>query len=194
MRTTAESEALARKLRADVLEFLAARPGEWVPAADLLALAPEGRATAHTEIGDTPFGSDDPRGPAYDADGSGKPDGSMLADVMRGIAKDLLAEEGGIPWGIRLHDPDGPVGLKEVAHRLGVKEATAHTWQARGVLPEPTWPEVGGRPAWRWSAIRDWALETGRDPRGPNSPRWNRVNGADSGTIVDSATGNPIAQ
>lgn len=193
MRTTVESQALARQLREDILAFLAARPGQWVPFPELLALAPEARATVHTEIGDVPFGYDDPDGPAYDAGPSGEPDARMADNVMSGICEDLLAEKA-LPLAYRLYDPDAPVGLKEAAKRLRVKEATAHTWQARAVLPAPTWPEVGGRPAWRWQVIRDWAIATGRDPKGPNGPRWNGVNGEGSGTVVDSATGDPIAQ
>lgn len=54
-----------------------------------------------------------------------------------------------------------PVGLKEIAERLGVAQATADQWRQRGVLPEPVWV-VGGRPAWTWPLIEGWARETGR--------------------------------
>lgn len=58
-------------------------------------------------------------------------------------------------------DLDEPVGLEEVAARLGVERATADKWRTRGVLPQPTW-RVGGRPAWRWAVIVQWTRETGR--------------------------------
>lgn len=54
-----------------------------------------------------------------------------------------------------------PVGLEEIAARLGVKRGLVDKWRTRGVLPEPTWT-VGGRPAWDWSVIEQWARDTGR--------------------------------
>lgn len=59
-----------------------------------------------------------------------------------------------------LVDPD-PVGLVEIAQRLGVRRTTADVWRNRGLLPEPRWT-VGGRPAWAWADIEKWAKETGR--------------------------------
>lgn len=54
-----------------------------------------------------------------------------------------------------------PVGLVEIAQRLGVTRATADQWRVRGVLPAPDWT-VGGRPAWDWPTIEAWARATGR--------------------------------
>lgn len=54
-----------------------------------------------------------------------------------------------------------PVGLAEIAERLGVSRATADQWRYRGVLPDPRWT-VGGRPAWNWADVERWAHETGR--------------------------------
>ena len=54
-----------------------------------------------------------------------------------------------------------PVGLLEIAERLGVARSTVDKWRIRGLLPEPRWV-VGGRPAWPWTEIRTWAEETGR--------------------------------
>lgn len=54
-----------------------------------------------------------------------------------------------------------PVGLSEIADRLGVARQTAKQWKLRGLLPEPKWT-VGGRPVWDWPAIERWARKTGR--------------------------------
>lgn len=54
-----------------------------------------------------------------------------------------------------------PVGLLEIAERLGVKRQTARMWRQRGVLPAPRWL-VSGLPAWDWPDIARWARETGR--------------------------------
>jgi len=57
-----------------------------------------------------------------------------------------------------------PVGLAEIAERLGVARQTVDAWRTRGRLPAPRWT-VGGRPAWAWCDIETWAVETGRlDP------------------------------
>lgn len=54
-----------------------------------------------------------------------------------------------------------PVGAVEIAVRLGVRRATVDQWQQRGLLPAPDWT-VGGRPAWDWTRIEEWARKTGR--------------------------------
>lgn len=55
-----------------------------------------------------------------------------------------------------------PVGISEIAERLGVKRATVDMWRFRHhTLPEPRWI-VGGRPAWDWPDILKWAKDTGR--------------------------------
>lgn len=191
---TAERNAMAARLREDVLARLAVRPGQWVRNADLLPLAPEGRRIIVTELDDTPFGADDPRGPAYDAGGTGEPDGAMLDGVMEGLRRDLLAEMT-LPLAWRLYDPAGLVGLGEIAARLGVKRDTADHWRSRGVLPEPDPADAAGRrPRWPWHVIRAWALATGRNPGGANAPRWNGVNGPGSGTAADEATSSLIVQ
>lgn len=58
-----------------------------------------------------------------------------------------------------------PVGLVEIAARLGVRRATADKWQDRGLLPLRRWT-VGGRPAWDWADIAAWADRTGRGVKG----------------------------
>jgi predicted DNA-binding transcriptional regulator AlpA len=54
-----------------------------------------------------------------------------------------------------------PVGIPEIAERLGVKRETVDVWRFRGLLPEPRWT-VGGRPAWDWPDVLTWAEKTGR--------------------------------
>lgn len=54
-----------------------------------------------------------------------------------------------------------PVGLLEIAERLGVRAQTARNWRTRGVLPAPAWV-VSGMPAWEWTTIEEWARSTGR--------------------------------
>lgn len=57
--------------------------------------------------------------------------------------------------------PFEPVGLVEIAERLGVDPKTAQQWRFRKLLPEPD-ALVSGRPVWQWRTIERWARETGR--------------------------------
>jgi hypothetical protein len=60
--------------------------------------------------------------------------------------------------------PCTPVGILEIAGRLGAKRLTAYKWRQRGLLPAPRW-RVGGDPAWCWEHdIRPWAVQTRRLP------------------------------
>lgn len=54
-----------------------------------------------------------------------------------------------------------PVGLAEIAERLGVARQTAAMWNYRKLLPAPKWT-VSGQPCWNWPDIRKWAEGTGR--------------------------------
>ncbi len=54
---------------------------------------------------------------------------------------------------------DEPVGLAEIAERLGATRIVVDQWRTRGRLPAPDWT-VGGRPAWRWSTIEEWRGRT----------------------------------
>lgn len=56
-----------------------------------------------------------------------------------------------------------PVGLADIADRLGVARQTAKQWNARKLLPPPKWM-VSGSPAWNWADIEKWARKTGRMP------------------------------
>lgn len=60
-----------------------------------------------------------------------------------------------------------PVGLAEIAERLGVRRQTAKDWKQRGLLPAPE-GTVSGAPTWNWPTIERWARKTGRlkDPGG----------------------------
>ena len=58
-----------------------------------------------------------------------------------------------------------PVGIPEIAQRLGVKRSTVDMWGYRKLMPEPTW-QVGGRPAWNWPDIKAWAEQSDRLPKG----------------------------
>ncbi len=57
-----------------------------------------------------------------------------------------------------------PVGIPEIAERLGVQRNTVDAWRKRQLLPAPGWT-VGGRPAWNWPDIEQWAQDTGRASR-----------------------------
>lgn len=57
-----------------------------------------------------------------------------------------------------------PVGVVEIADRLGVTRKAVDAWRMRDLgFPEPRWT-VGGRPAWEWEDVEAWARETGRLP------------------------------
>lgn len=64
-----------------------------------------------------------------------------------------------------------PVGVIEIAKRLGVKDRSVHMWRYRtergemGVglgLPVPDHRSVNGHGAWEWRTILAWAGRTGR--------------------------------
>lgn len=90
-RTVNERGRLAQVLHAQVSERLNAAAGGWVPHADLLAMAPEGRLTTHAEEfpANDIMGYDNAAGSAWDAGPSGKPDGRMLETVLASIERAL---------------------------------------------------------------------------------------------------------
>jgi len=58
--------------------------------------------------------------------------------------------------------PCEPVGIVEIADRLGVTRSAVDRWRQRDIgFPAPTWT-VGGRPAWAWQSVAEWATATGR--------------------------------
>jgi len=87
------------------------------------------------------------------------PESWMFDAQLTALRRELIIDQG--PDGVLAYDLDEPVGLKEIAAYLRCRRDTVDKWRTRGILPEPTWPEVGGRPAWRRNVIRLWALETG---------------------------------
>lgn len=54
-----------------------------------------------------------------------------------------------------------PVGVVDIAERLGVKRQTVAMWNLRGLLPPPEWM-VSKAPCWNWPDVERWARETGR--------------------------------
>ena len=61
-----------------------------------------------------------------------------------------------------------PVGMREIAERLGVKQGTVSQWRARSLagdlrvpMPEPLW-KVSGHDAWNWREVEQWAHGTRR--------------------------------
>lgn len=59
--------------------------------------------------------------------------------------------------------PLQPVGLIDIAERLGVAPRTPKMWKTRGLLPSARWTVSGG-PVWDWPDIEAWAARTGRLP------------------------------
>ena len=60
-----------------------------------------------------------------------------------------------------------PVGLSDVAARLGYPVDTVRMWRYRGLLPEPA-ATVSGSPVWDWPDVYRWARRTGRTDRLPD--------------------------
>ncbi|HSH59429.1 MAG TPA: hypothetical protein VK988_07270 [Acidimicrobiales bacterium] len=58
-------------------------------------------------------------------------------------------------------EPIEPVGVVDIAKRLGVRQQTVAMWRYRGLLPEAPW-RVSNQPAWNWPDIRRWAEANGR--------------------------------
>lgn len=87
----------------------------------------------------------------------------MALDILLYIPS--AAAGGGLACVAHLYPEYGgestPVGATEVAEALGVQYDTVMKWRARGVMPAADWV-VGGRPAWEWSTIAQWARDTGR--------------------------------
>lgn len=54
-----------------------------------------------------------------------------------------------------------PVGVLEIASRLGVKDRTVHQWQFRQIMPPPDYASINGGKAWEWKTILKWAGVTG---------------------------------
>lgn len=54
-----------------------------------------------------------------------------------------------------------PVGVAEIAERLGVPRQTVAVWKNRGLLPPPPW-RVSRQPCWDWPQIEAWAEASGR--------------------------------
>ena len=66
-----------------------------------------------------------------------------------------------------------PVGLREIAERLGVAPVTVSSWRHRGLLPPPRW-RVSRGPVWDWPEVAAWATTTGRLPPGDTGAELDR--------------------
>lgn len=55
-----------------------------------------------------------------------------------------------------------PVGVLEIASRLGVLDRSVHMMLRRDRLPAPDYDSVNGSRAWEWRTILWWAGETRR--------------------------------
>lgn len=81
-----------------------------------------------------------------------------------------------------------PVGIHEIADRLGVKVVTVRLWRWQATkgegppLPEPEYT-VSGSPAWEWDTFLRWAGEHGHIHQAPNADelqaRYRQLTGAE---------------
>lgn len=53
-----------------------------------------------------------------------------------------------------------PVGVQDIAERLGVSAEEVHRWRDLSIFPPPRW-RVSGRPAWNWEVVEKWAIKMG---------------------------------
>jgi hypothetical protein len=79
-----------------------------------------------------------------------------------------------------------PVGVLEIAERLGVSLRTAHIWLYRAAeyesmvpIPQPEYEQVNGSRAWEWHTILRWAGLTGHIHYGPSVDEYTRLFGED---------------
>lgn len=93
------------------------------------------------------------------------PDPHALADYLL-AGYDIARTESGAAFALVpvLHpDEADPVGMQQIADRLGVKQNTVDRWRRRSTgFPEPRWPRVCNGPAWHWPDVRAWAVASGR--------------------------------
>jgi len=80
----------------------------------------------------------------------------------------------------RPHEPWWPVGVDEIAVRLGVTRTTVTAWRRRSRtwknvprFPEPA-GRISGRDWWWWADVERWATEAGRLPEEPPGPVYRR--------------------
>jgi hypothetical protein len=80
----------------------------------------------------------------------------------------------------RPQEPWWPVGVDEIADRLGVTRTTVTAWRQRSRtwkhvprFPQPA-GRLSGRDWWWWADVEAWATETGRLPEEPPAPVYRR--------------------
>lgn len=54
-----------------------------------------------------------------------------------------------------------PVGVADIADRLGVKRQTVALWNMKKRLPPPDWQLRSG-PLWHWPRVKKWAKDAGK--------------------------------
>lgn len=67
--------------------------------------------------------------------------------------------------------PAHPVGLSEIAQRLGVSTRTVERYADRQDLDFPEPVVVGGRRIWEWAQVERWARKTLPLPRPGRPPK-----------------------
>lgn len=92
-----------------------------------------------------------------------------------------------------------PVGIPDIAERLGVAATTPHQWKTRGLLPAPDYTISGIVLAWDWRKVLRWAGLNGRIYRPEaieeyreyfgEEPRQPRLGGA--GAVVPTPEAKP---
>lgn len=89
-----------------------------------------------------------------------------------------------------------PVGVLEVAARLGVKDRTVHQWLNRGLMPPDDFGVVNGSRAWNWPTILGWAGVSGRLHGNPLRAEFVAVFGheAEPERWGGPQTGDPLAK
>jgi hypothetical protein len=55
-----------------------------------------------------------------------------------------------------------PVGIKELAARLGSNRRTIWVWRDEKLMPQPDYAFVNNYPAWEWAKVLKWAGDSGR--------------------------------
>ncbi len=55
-----------------------------------------------------------------------------------------------------------PVGVREIAERLGASRKTVWKWTNQGIFPDAEYPAVNTFPAWEWETVLRWVGDSRR--------------------------------